>query len=407
MPCRCPVVAKWCTAVGEGNGKPLFFGLQALPRPKFTPCGRLEVGFYRQADSLQECLDIVTEKSDLHLSQRAETLLQALIRRYVEGGEPIGSRTLSREIGIELSPATIRNVMADLEELGLIHAPHTSAGRVPTPLGYRVFVDTMLKIKPLEGEALDEISGNLQGGRDPNQLVELASDLLSQITQFAGVVLLPGGHHARLKQIEFLRLSPSRVLAILVTDDGRVQNRVLLTDRDYSPSELVEAANFFNSTYSGQALNHVRRGLLRDMQMDSDAMNHIMRTAVEMAQTLFENDESPEDVIVSGETNLMAIPDFSELKKLREIFDAFKAKQDLLELFDKSMQAKGVSIFIGEESGYNALTDCSIVTAPYESDGRCIGVLGVVGPTRMPYEEVIPVVDVTARVLGHALASLH
>ena len=349
----------------------------------------------------------MTEKSDIHLSHRAETLLQALIRRYVDGGEPIGSRTLSREIGIELSPATIRNVMADLEELGLIHAPHTSAGRVPTPLGYRVFVDTMLKIKPLEGQALDEISGNLQGGRDPNQLVELASDLLSQITQFAGVVLLPGGQHARLKQIEFLRLPPSRVLAILVTDDGRVQNRVLLTDRDYSPSELVEAANFFNSTYSGQALNHVRRGLLRDMQTDSDAMNHIMRTAVEMAQTLFEDDESPEDVIVSGETNLMAIPDFSELKKLREIFDAFKAKQDLLELFDKSMQAKGISIFIGEESGYNALTDCSIVTAPYESDGRCIGVLGVVGPTRMPYEEVIPVVDVTARVLGHALASLH
>lgn len=348
----------------------------------------------------------MTEKYDLHLSDRAEILLQALIRRYVDGGEPVGSRTLSKENGIELSAATIRNVMADLENLGLIHAPHTSSGRVPTRLGYRVFVDTMLKIKPLEGQALDEISDNLQEGRDPNQLVELASDLLSQITQFAGVVLLPGGRYVHLKQIEFLRLSASRVLAILVTDDGRVQNRVLLTDREYSPSELVEATNFFNSTYSGQSLSHVRRGLLRDMQHYSDEMSQIMRTAVEMAQPLLDDNDSPEDFIVSGETNLMAIPDFSELQKLREIFDAFKAKQDLLELLDKSMQAKGVSIFIGEESGYNALTDCSIVTAPYESDGVCVGVLGVVGPTRMPYEEIIPVVDVTARVLGHALASL-
>jgi heat-inducible transcriptional repressor len=348
----------------------------------------------------------VTEKYDLHLSDRAEILLQALIRRYVDSGEPVGSRTLSRENGIELSAATIRNVMADLENLGLIHAPHTSSGRVPTPLGYRVFVDTMLKIQPLKGQALDEISDNLQEGRDPNQLVELASDLLSQITQFAGVVLLPGGQYVRLKQIEFLRLSASRVLAILVTDDGRVQNRVLLTDREYSPSELVEATNFFNSTYSGQSLSHVRRGLLRDMQHYSDEMSQIMRTAVAMAQPLLEDNDSPEDFIVSGETNLMAIPDFSELQKLREIFDAFKAKQDLLELLDKSMQAKGVSIFIGEESGYNALTDCSIVTAPYERDGLCVGVLGVVGPTRMPYEKIIPVVDVTARVLGHALAAL-
>ena len=349
----------------------------------------------------------MTEKLDLHLSHRAEILLQALIRRYVESGEPVGSRTLSRENGIELSSASIRNVMADLEGLGLIHAPHTSSGRVPTPLGYRVFVDTMLKIKPLEGRALDEISDNLQEGRDPNQLVELASDLLSQITQFAGVVLVPGGQYVHLKQIEFLRLSATRVLAILVTDDGRVQNRVLLTDREYSSSELVEAANFFNSTYSGHSLDHVRRGLLRDMKKYSDEMSRIMRTAVEMAQPLLEENDSSEDFVVSGETNLMAIPDFSELEKLREIFDAFKAKQDLLELLDKSMRAKGVSIFIGEESGYNALTDCSIVTAPYESDGRCVGVLGVVGPTRMPYEEIIPVVDVTARVLGHALASLH
>ena len=235
----------------------------------------------------------------------------------------------------------------------------------------------------------------------------MASEVLSQITRFAGVVLLPGGEHANLRQIEFLPLAEDRILAILVTEDGRVQNRVLFVDRKYTPRELVEAANFFNERYSGRALNEVRRRLVQDMEHDNVSMNRIMRTAVNMAKELFGDETASDSVVVSGETNLMSVPDFDQVEKLREIFDAFKAKQDLLQLLDKSMNARGISIFIGEESGYNALTDCSVVTAPYESDGRCIGVLGVVGPTRMSYEDVIPVVDITARFLGTALKSLH
>ena len=346
------------------------------------------------------------DNSQIQLNERAETLLQLLIRRYIDQGEPVGSRTLSREPGLGLSPATIRNVMSDLEELGLIRSPHTSAGRVPTQLGYRVFVDTMMKVKPLNNEAIEEISGGFARAHDPNELIELASELVSQITHFAGIVMLPGDQSARFRQIEFLHLSDDRVLAILVTQDGRVQNRVLFTGRTYSPSELVEAANFFNAQYSGRPLSEVRYVLLHDMQSDSHRMNQIMRHAVDMAKSLFEDDEA-NSVFVSGETNLLGVPDFVELEKLREIFDTFKTKQDLLELLDKSMNARGVSIFIGEESGYNALTDCSVVTAPYLDQGRCVGVLGVVGPTRMAYDEVIPVVDITARFLGNALSSLH
>jgi heat-inducible transcriptional repressor len=344
--------------------------------------------------------------TEIQLSERAETLLRVLIRRYISDGQPVGSRTLSRETGLDLSPATIRNIMSDLEDLGLIRSPHTSAGRVPTQLGYRVFVDTMLKVKPLNDQAKIEISDNLGGEQDPKQLVETASELLSQITHFAGVVMLPGAQLAKLKQIEFLPLSNSRVLAILVTEDGRVQNRVLPTGREYQQSELSEAANYFNAEHSGATLQSVRTRLLNEMQVDSAQMNQIMRTAVEMAQGLF-NEGAQEDILVSGETNLMDVPDFMELEKLRDIFDAFKTKQDLLELLDKSLHARGISIFIGEESGYSALTDCSIIAKPYEADGQCLGVLGVVGPTRMAYEEVIPVVDITARLLGNALRSSH
>ena len=349
----------------------------------------------------------MTAATEIQLSDRAETLLRELVRRYISDGEPVGSRTLSRESGLELSAATIRNVMADLEDLGLIRSPHTSSGRVPTQLGYRIFVDTMLKVKPLDAVSVNEINSGLASARDPDELMSMASELLSHITQFAGVVLLPGGEHANLRQIEFLPLAEDRILAILVTEDGRVQNRVLFVDRKYKPGELVEAANFFNERYSGCALNEVRRRLVQDMEHDSISMNRMMRTAVNMAKELFGDETASDSVVVSGETNLMSVPDFDQVEKLREIFDAFKAKQDLLQLLDKSMNARGISIFIGEESGYNALTDCSVVTAPYESDGRCIGVLGVVGPTRMSYEDVIPVVDITARFLGTALKSLH
>ena len=351
--------------------------------------------------------DPVGQSHNLDLSERAQNLLKLLIRRYVSDGEPVGSRTLSREPGLDLSAATIRNVMSDLEDLGLIRAPHTSAGRVPTQLGYRVFVDSLLKMHMPEKSNTLEISEALSNAKNPDELLGAASELLSDITQYAGVIMLPDTEQAKLRQVEFLELAEDRVLAILVTDDGRVQNRVLFLDKQLTPSELVEAANFFNVQHAGRTLHEVRHRLLLDMQLDSDAMSRMMRTAVEMASQLLDDESAQEGVVVSGETKLLGIPDFDQLGKLRDIFDAFKTKQDLLDLLDKSMRATGISIFIGEESGYSALTECSIVTAPYESDGRCIGVLGVIGPTRMAYEKVIPVVDITARVLGNALRALH
>jgi|TARA_B100000315_G_scaffold260291_2_gene320608 heat-inducible transcriptional repressor len=343
----------------------------------------------------------------LELNDRAHLLLKLLIRRYVSDGEPVGSRTLSREPGLDLSAATVRNVMADLEDLGLIRAPHTSAGRVPTQLGYRVFVNSLLQVQTPGRSNSREIVDALAGAKDADELLESASELLSDITQYAGVIMLPGSDKAKLRQVEFLELSEDRVLAILVTDDGRVQNRVIFLDKTLSAAELVEAANFFNSRHAGRTLQEVRHRLLLDMHRDSDEMNRMMRTAVEMASQLLDDEPAEEGVVVSGETKLLGIPDFDQLGKLREIFDTFKTKQDLLSLLDKSMRASGISIFIGEESGYSALTDCSVVTAPYESEGRCIGVIGVIGPTRMAYEEVIPVVDITARVLGSALRGLH
>ena len=352
-------------------------------------------------------IEPVGQSHNLELSERAQNLLKLLIRRYVSDGEPVGSRTLSREPGLDLSAATIRNVMSDLEDLGLIRAPHTSAGRVPTQLGYRVFVDSLLKMHIPEKSNAREISEVLSSAKNPDELLGAASELLSDITQYAGVIMLPDTEQAKLRQVEFLELAEDRVLAILVTDDGRVQNRVLFLDKQLTPSELVEAANFFNVQHAGRTLHEVRHRLLLDMQLDSDAMSRMMRTAVEMASQLLDDESAQEGVVVSGETKLLGIPDFDQLGKLRDIFDAFKTKQDLLDLLDKSMRATGISIFIGEESGYSALTDCSIVTAPYESDGRCIGVLGVIGPTRMAYEKVIPVVDITARVLGNALRALH
>ncbi len=340
------------------------------------------------------------------ISERAEMLLKALIQRYIFDGQPVGSRTLAREVGLEISPATVRNVMSDLEELGLISSPHTSAGRIPTQAGYRVFVDTIMNVRELDSRAMDEI-GNRLIDHDPNQLVSTASELLSQITHFAGVVLVPGYQHTRFKRIEFLSLSGHRVLAIVVTDDGRVQNKVLSVEREYSESELIEAANFFNDQYSDMALSKVKSALLAEMRQDSESMNEMMRTAWQMAQEVFnEHGGGSDDVVVSGEENLLDIPDLCDLEKLRQLFDAFKTKRDLLELLDKSLAATGINIFIGDESGYNALNDCSVVTAPYEIDGQCIGVLGVVGPTRMAYEDVVPVVDVTARLLGSALSNL-
>ena len=324
----------------------------------------------------------------IKLNERAEELLKTLVELHVGDGQPVGSRTLTRHINLNLSPATVRNVMADLEDLGLIRAPHTSSGRVPTQQGYRFFIDTLLKIKPLDARSVEALQHQLGAEKDPQLLLSRVSEVLANVTSFAGVVLIANQHDACLKQVEFIQLSEDRILAILVTEDGRVQNRVVPVDRDYSPGELVEAANYFNHTYKGLVLADVRRKLLEEVQADTSEIQRITRTAYTMASKLLDGDRADEE----------------EIDTLQQLFDAFKTKNDLLDLLDRSMRVNGINIFIGEESGYEALNNCSVVTAPYEADGKVVGTLGVIGPTRMRYGSIISVVDVTAKLLSGALS---
>lgn len=345
-----------------------------------------------------------------HLSERAEMVLKGIVGLYVGHGNPVGSRTLSRQPGVALSPATIRNVMADLEEQGLIEAPHTSSGRIPTQRGYRLFINSLLSVNvnadaaPLGNLSLGAIEARFLEVSDPRSMLAGAAEMLSRVTSFAGVVSTPGKEHARIRQIEFLRLARQRVLAILVTEDGQVQNRVLSAHRQYSESELLEAANYFNARYSARTLQEVRAELRRERRN----MRREMRTAISIARRLFDHDDlddGGENVLVSGESNLLSIPDFGELAKLKQLFDTFKTKQVLFDLLQKSMFADGVNIFIGEESGYRMFRDCSVIAAPYEVDDRKVGVLGVIGPTRMHYDEVISAVGITAKLLGSALSA--
>ncbi len=341
----------------------------------------------------------------MSLNTRAEVLFKTLVQLYIDGGQPVGSRTLARQAGLELSPATIRNVMADLEELGLVESPHTSAGRVPTQLGYRLFVDSLVKVSPLDQKALHMIEDKLTSKHDPQALLASASSLLSEFTHLAGVVTVPKPDHAALRQLEFVRMSKDRILVILVTNEGRVQNQIIGADREYSDSELVEAGNFFNATYGGMSLDDVRHELLTAMERDSRDMHRITQTALEMARQMFQQaeDDAEEELVVSGEANLLEVPEWSDVSKLRDLFSAFKRKRDLLHLLDRSVRTSGIQIFIGDESGYRPLHDCSVISAPYEVDGSVVGTLAVVGPTRMSYERVIPMVDVTARLLSSAL----
>jgi heat-inducible transcriptional repressor len=339
------------------------------------------------------------------LNARAEILLKTLVERYIADGQPVGSRTLARASGMELSPATIRNVMSDLEELGLVAAPHTSAGRIPTERGYRFFVDTLLKVKPLTAAELRRMQGELDPQLDSQHLIQSVSHMLSEVSQLAGIVMLPRrDEHVAFRQLDFIKLSDKRILAILVTQDAQVHNRVLNTEREYSPSELEQAANYFNSTYAGVSVGDIKRALLTEMQQASDDLSRIMQLAVRMARDTFERDPGDDELVVRGEERLMDIPDLGDIRKLRRLFEAFNTKRDLLHLLDRSLRAGGVKIFIGAESGYDVLKDCSIVTAPYSVDGQVVGTLGVIGPTRMAYEHVIPIVDITARLLSNALS---
>ena len=347
------------------------------------------------------------EPRDEALGERAQQLLRTLIESYIRDGQPVGSRTLSRDSGLQLSSATIRNVMADLEELGFVASPHTSAGRVPTDKGYRFFVDTLLQLRPLDEEASAELRRPFETGRDSStDLIATVSQLLSSATQLAGVVTLPRPRQAALTQIEFVVLSENRVLVVLVFNDREVQNRIIQLERRYSADELKRAANFLNDQLRGRSLREVRQEILRQLSEARAHMNQIMLDAITVAQQVFEaGEEGKLEYVIKGETNLMGMPELTSVEKLRRLFEAFNEKRDFLHLLDHSLKAEGVQIFIGHESGYRILDDCSVVTAPYADGDSVVGVLGVIGPTRMAYERVIPIVDLTAKLLGAALNS--
>ncbi len=338
-------------------------------------------------------------------SDRAQHLLHALIQRYIRDGQPVGSRTLSKDSGLDLSPATIRNVMSDLEDMGMVSAPHTSAGRVPTPKGYRLFVDTLVRYRQPKDGDIDELRSQIQRGvDDEGALVSSVSNLLSDFTNLAGVVTMPHAQHAALRQIEFLPLSENRILAILVINDREVQNRILHTDKDYSASELQQAANFINEHYAGKELSLVRERIVEDLDQTRNSMNQAMHDIIAVAQSAMSDAPDPRgEFVLAGETNLMGFAELSDVDTLRRLFDAFSRKRHILDLLDRSIHASGVQVFIGAESGYELLDDCSVVTAPYHLDDDTVGVLGVIGPTRMAYDRVVPIVDITARLLRAAL----
>jgi heat-inducible transcriptional repressor len=333
------------------------------------------------------------------LDDRAKLLLKALVERYIADGQPIGSRTLSKASGLELSPATIRNVMSDLEELGLIASPHTSAGRIPTTKGYRLFVDTMLSVQRETLEAPHSLVLD-----QPQKVITSAASLLSKLSQFVGVVVAPK-RSSVFKHIEFMRLSEKRLLVILVTPEGDVQNRVIFTEREYSSSELIEASNFLNTHYSGLTIEEVRERLKSEVDVLRNEISKLMATAVEVGADAFAQDESA--MIVSGERNLLSVSDFSSnMGQLKGAFELFEHKTELLRLLDTSSKAEGVRIYIGGESQLVPVEQLSIVSSPYQIDGKVVGTLAVIGPTRMPYDRMIQIVDITSKLVSNALTQM-
>lgn len=338
------------------------------------------------------------------ISERAQYLLKVLVNRYIREGQPVGSRTLSRDANLDLSPATIRNVMADLEEMGLVCSPHTSAGRIPTVRGYRLFIDTLLQIKPLNSEDEQHLRRQFIQEYDDQHLLEQTSNLLSNITHLASIVMLPRRNSNALRHVEFLSLSEKRVLVILVFNEQDVENRIIHTSRHYSSTELQSAANYLNQAFIGKDIKTVREDLLHEMQEARISMDKMMQTVIEMADKAFDCfDMKERDFVMAGQTNLMAVAELSDVEKLRDLFVAFNEKRDILHLLDTTIKTQSMQIFIGEESGYEVLGDCSVVTSPYTVKGTVIGVLGVIGAKRMPYERVIPIVNLTAKLLGSAL----
>ncbi len=344
------------------------------------------------------------------LDNRARTLLKVLVERYIADGQPVGSRSLSKMTELELSPATIRNVMSDLEDMGFVASPHTSAGRIPTPKAYRLFVDTMLTVRPLTEISEESLQGQLQNSGnssiqtlDSSRLITSAASLLSDLSHFAGVITTPK-RSAVFKHVEFLALSDRRILLIVVTPDGDVQNRILSVDRQYSSSELIEAGNFINQHFSGMTFDEARGALVADLSRLKDDISLLMTQAMAVGKEIL--DEPSDPVLISGERRLLDVEDLStDMGKLRSLFDLFERKTALMRLLDTSVQAAGVQIFIGGDSNLVPVQDMSVVVAPYTLNGQVVGTLGVIGPTRMAYERVVPIVDVTARLLSSALSA--
>ena len=339
------------------------------------------------------------------LNERSLLLFKSLVEHFIHDGQPVGSRTLSRDTDLALSPATIRNVMADLEDMGLLRSPHTSAGRVPTARGFRLFVDSLLSVERMEEKMMQRMAREMAAEADVQHLVVRTSSLLSDITQLAAVVMLPRVRQSSLEHIEFISLSGNRILVILVLSNKEIQNRIIHTAKTYSQSQLQRTANYLNSTFRGKDLDTIRAEMLTELRRLKEDVNELMQAAIEVAQKAFVSPTAEDDVVISGHTNLMGVAELGDLDKLKRLFESFNQKRDILHLLENAISAKGVQIFIGEEAGYEVLDDCSIVTSPYQREGQVLGVLGVIGPTRMDYERVIPVVDVTARILGSVLNS--
>ncbi|XOV85971.1 MAG: heat-inducible transcriptional repressor HrcA [Pseudomonadota bacterium] len=337
------------------------------------------------------------------INEKAQHLIKALVQRYIADGQPVGSKTLSEDSGLQVSPATIRNIMADLEDKGYVTSPHTSAGRVPTARAYRLFVDSLIQVEPLGNYDLEQLRQQLDPDMTAQELVESASGMLSEVTHMAGLVTIPRRDQVLLRHVEFLPLNDNRILVIMVLDDHEVQNRVIYTQERYSEAQLKEASNFINASFLGQTLGRVRERLINSMKSDRENMNSLMQTTLAVAEKAFAAEEDKADYVMAGQENLFDLYQTEALADLRELFKAFSLKGDILHLLDRCMDTDGIQLFIGHESGYQLLDDCSLVTSPYKVDGELVGVLGVIGPTRMAYQRVIPIVDATARILSAAL----
>ena len=339
--------------------------------------------------------------ADIAHDPRARQLLRTLVSRHIRDGEPVGSQTLARHAGLDVSPATIRNILASLEDAGLLAAPHTSAGRVPTAQGYRLFVDSLLQVRPLPDEEVARLRSELPAGAGTQALLGSTSELLSAMTHFVGMVSVPKRETFAFRQIEFVALDPHRVLAILVFADGEVQNRVVQVRRAFDPAELEQAARYLNAHFAGQPLATIRASLLRDLHDARSEMERLLASSVELAEQAFA--PSRDDMLLAGQTRLMGLQELTDLDRLRALFEAFAEKRELLQLLERTAKAPGMRVFIGEETGLAPLEGMSLVTAPYGHEGRTLGVLGVIGPSRMAYERVIPVVEAAAAALGAAL----